>query len=259
MPDYSTLNSKNLRHKTITGTDLEHTYYVRHILSSTVQLTSYTPDREVMTSTLPGSPPRSPPTSERGASVTIPSDLTAWFEDPDSTEHTLIQPLSDIRAILTYFTNRFQVQALEVPLEDHLIPSLLAQTNKFITLLSNATTTLHHEDLLNWFVEQPWESNKVTFGNAWTAAKYMRLDLSYIIQMIDERLETLKGDEGSLALARELRGMLKNANETTYMAYQTMNEHLKSLRKVFPEAFDIEEEDPTDPFWGQTDEQETAG
>jgi len=212
----------------------------------------------------------SPPTSplniaheeeEESILAIVPSDLTAWFEDMDTTEHTLIQPLSDIRAILTHFTNRFRVQALEIPLEDQLLPSLLTQADKFITLLNEATETLHHPDLLDWFAEQSWESNRTTFGNAWTAAKYMRLDFLYIIQMINEKIRGLeaKRDEESLAMAWELRGVFENAGETVYMAYQTMNEHLESLKEVFPESCDIEAEDHTDPFWGRRGEQVAAG
>ncbi|KAF8446826.1 hypothetical protein BGX38DRAFT_1270798 [Terfezia claveryi] len=215
--------------------------------------------------TLEEYPPTSPINTahegeEENTPVAVAPDLTAWFEDLDTTEHTLIQPLSDIRAILTHFTNRFQVQALEIPLEDQLFPSLLTQADEFITLLNEATLTLHHPDLLDWFAEQSWESNKITFGNAWTAAKYMRLDFSYIIQMINERIRALevKGDKEGLVMARELRRIFENAEETVYMAHQTMNEHLESLKGVFPEAFDIEAEDHADPFWGRRGKQEAA-
>ncbi|RPB23181.1 hypothetical protein L211DRAFT_850184 [Terfezia boudieri ATCC MYA-4762] len=210
-------------------------------------------------------PPTSPVTTAHDGEgenipVTVPPDLTAWFEDIDTTEHTLIQPLSDIRAILTHFTNRFQVQALEIPLEGQQFPSLLTQADEFIALLNEATLTLHHPDLLDWFAGQPWESNKITFGNAWTAAKYMRLDFSYIIQMINERIKALevKGDKEGLAMARELRQIFENADETVYMAHQTMNGHLESLKGLFPEAFDIEAEDLADPFWGRRGRKQEA-
>lgn len=187
-----------------------------------------------------------------------PHSLTAWFETPSVFDHSLIRPLGEIRTLLAHISTRIRMKSLENPgPEKQLIPNLLARARDFSALLGEATRTLSHPDLLDWFAGQDWEENRETFSNAFTSARYISLDLTYVLGVIDERLVLLENkrplDVESVVMAAQIRDTLKEAEGTVSLAYQKLKEHLESLRWVFPEALGVglEEELETGTFWGR--------
>ena len=216
-----------------------------------------------------------PSPSEEGVGGTRPSEITSWFDDPNSLEHPLLQPLGTMRALLTHHIHGTQISSVEVSAEGELLSRLSSPLSELSLLVNEATETLFHPDLLNWFADRDWDENKATFLNVGMTARYLHLDIIYVSGMLDQWVVKVGGDmqttgaprpglsqrrgarvldmEQTRQQATEIRKVLDDVEKVVYLAYKTMKGHLDTLQVVFPEAFaiDLGGEDDDDAFWGR--------
>ena len=216
-----------------------------------------------------------PSSSEERAGGILPSEITSWFDNPSSVEHPLLQPLGTMRALLTHHIHGTQISSVEVPAEAELLSRLSSPMSQLSLLVNEATETLFHPDLLNWFADRDWDENKATFLNVAMVARYLHLDIVYVSGMLDQwvakvgdmhttgaprsGLSQRRGGAGvpdieqTRQQATEIRKALDDVEKVVYLAYKTMKGHLETLQVVFTEAFaiDLGSEDDDDAFWGR--------
>lgn len=248
-------------------------YY--HIVISIMTLpASFEPQTQSASRPAHGNPPPDEQSSGEVVGGARPSEITFWFDDPNSVENPLLQPLGAMRAQLTHHIHGTRISSVEVPPEEELLSRLSSSMSSLTVLVNEATETLFHPDLLNWFADRDWGENKITFLNMAMAARYLHLDIAYISEMLDlwiSRVDNMRATSTSGAARPilqprrtldmeqtrqqvvEIRIELDSVDKVVYLAYKTMKGHLETLQVVFAEAFEIDLGDvgDDDAFWGR--------
>ena len=225
----------------------------------------------------PGPSSSDEPSSSEVVGGIRPSQITSWFDDPNSVEHPLLQPLGTMRALLSHYIHGTRISSVEVPPEEELLSRLSSLLSELTVLVDEATETLFHPDLLNWFADRDWGENKSTFLNMAMVARYLHLDIVYASEMLDQwiggvgdmqttgtgraarpRLPQRRGIatldmEQTRQQAMAIRKGLDGVEKVVYLAYKTMKGHLETLQVVFAEAFgiDLGSEEDDCAFWGR--------